>query len=65
MLDQAETPGGAAGNAGLTAVSPPPAWPGFRSLAVTAVDRESDSVISVHLADPGGTTLPPPGPGSS
>jgi ferredoxin-NADP reductase/MOSC domain-containing protein YiiM len=63
VADQAGTPGGARGNAGLTAVSPPPAWPGFRSLVVTAVDRETDSVISVHLADPGGTTLPPPGPG--
>jgi ferredoxin-NADP reductase/MOSC domain-containing protein YiiM len=63
MAAQAEAPGEAAGNAGLTAVSPPPAWPGFRSLVVTAVDRETDSVISVHLADPGGTTLPPPGPG--
>ena len=63
IADQAEAPGGAAGNAGLAAVSPPPAWPGFRSLAVTAVDRESDSVISVHLADPAGTALPPPLPG--
>ena len=63
VADQAGAPCGARGNAGLTAVSPPPAWPGFRSLVVTAVDRETDSVISVHLADPGGTTLPPPGPG--
>jgi Flavodoxin reductases (ferredoxin-NADPH reductases) family 1 len=63
VADQAGTPGGAGGNAGLAAVSPPPAWPGFRSLLVTAVNRESDSVISVHLADPGGTALPPPGPG--
>ncbi len=63
MADQAETPGEAAGNAGLTAVSPPPAWPGFRPLAVTAVNRESDSVVSVQLADPGGTALPAPGPG--
>ena len=62
MADQAET-SGAAGNAGLTAVSPPPAWPGFRPLAVTAVNRESDSVVSVHLADPGGTALPAPAPG--
>ena len=60
---QAEAPAGAAGNAGLAAVSPPPAWPGFRSLAVTSVDRESDSVISVRLADPAGTALPPPLPG--
>ena len=69
MASQAEAPGGTAGtglalgNAGLTAVSPPPAWPGFRPLTVTAVDRESDSVISVHLADPGGTALPSPRPG--
>ena len=63
MADQAEAPGGAAGNAGLTAVSPPPAWPGFRPLAVTAVNRESDSVVSVRLADPSGTALPSPQPG--
>ncbi len=70
MTDQAGAPGGTAGaaglpagNAGLTAVSPPPAWPGFRPLTVTEVDRESDSVVSVHLADPGGTALPSPRPG--
>src|SRR3954466_9283344 len=43
-------PGG--GNAGLTVTSPPPAWPGFRPLAVTAITRESDSVISIRLEDP-------------
>ena len=32
------------GNAGLAATSPPPAWPGFRPLTVTGIDRESDSV---------------------
>jgi ferredoxin-NADP reductase/MOSC domain-containing protein YiiM len=63
LLDQPDSPGGAAGNAGLTAASPPPAWPGFRPLAVTAVERETDSVISVHLADPGGTAVPPARPG--
>jgi ferredoxin-NADP reductase/MOSC domain-containing protein YiiM len=63
MTEQADAPGGATGNAGLAAVSPPPAWPGFRPLAVTAIDRESDSVVSVHLADPGGAALPPPAPG--
>jgi ferredoxin-NADP reductase/MOSC domain-containing protein YiiM len=63
ILDQAEPPGGAAGNAGLAAVSPPPAWPGFRPLTVTAVDRESDSVVSVHLADPGGGAVPSALPG--
>jgi len=62
IADQAAVPG-AVGNAGLTAASPPPAWPGFRPLAVTAVERESDSVISVHLADPDGTALPAALPG--
>ena len=59
MLGQAEAPGGAEGNAGLTAVSPPPAWPGFRPLAVTATERESESVVSVYLADPAGAAVPP------
>jgi ferredoxin-NADP reductase/MOSC domain-containing protein YiiM len=63
LLDQPDSPVGAAGNAGLTAASPPPAWPGFRPLAVTAIERETDSVISVHLADPGGTAVPPARPG--
>ena len=59
---QAEAPGGA-GNAGLAAVSPPPAWLGFRTLAVTAVTRESNAVTSLSLADPAGVALPPPQPG--
>ncbi|MGO9052382.1 MAG: MOSC domain-containing protein [Streptosporangiaceae bacterium] len=63
LAEEAEAPAGAAGNAGLTAVSPPPAWPGFRPLAVTSVNQESDSVVSVHLADPGGAALPHPEPG--
>jgi ferredoxin-NADP reductase/MOSC domain-containing protein YiiM len=59
LLDQSA----AAGNAGLTAVSPPPAWPGFRPLAVTALERESTSVVSVYLTDPGGRAVPPALPG--
>src|SRR5580692_6779870 len=51
MLGQA---GPASGNAGLAEASPPPAWPGFRSLTVTGISPESESVISLHLADPGG-----------
>ena len=51
------------GNAGLIAASPPPAWPGFRRLAVTGIDRESDAVISIRLADPAGAELPPARPG--
>jgi len=60
MLDQ---PGAGTGNAGLAEASPPPAWPGFRSLAVTEIGRESETVISVHLADPGGQSVPAALPG--
>ena len=56
-----EEPG--SGNAGLGAASPPPAWPGFRPLAVTAIARESDSAISIRLEDPAGTALPAARPG--
>ena len=53
----------AAGNAGLAAVSPPPAWRGFKKLAVTSVSRESDSVVSIGLSDPDGNAVPPALPG--
>jgi ferredoxin-NADP reductase/MOSC domain-containing protein YiiM len=52
-----------AGNAGLAVTSPPPAWPGFRRLTVAGIDRESDSVISIRLEDPGGVALPAARPG--
>jgi ferredoxin-NADP reductase/MOSC domain-containing protein YiiM/ferredoxin len=51
------------GNAGLAVTSPAPAWVGFRQLSVTEVERESDSVISIRLEDPGGTPLPAARPG--
>jgi ferredoxin-NADP reductase/MOSC domain-containing protein YiiM/ferredoxin len=51
------------GNAGLTAASPPPAWPGFRRLNVTGIDRESESVISIQLEDADRARLPPARPG--
>jgi ferredoxin-NADP reductase/MOSC domain-containing protein YiiM len=60
MLDQS---GPGTGNAGLTEASPPPAWPGFRSLAVTGISRESETVISLQLADPGGGSVPAALPG--
>jgi len=63
MLGLPATSRAAGGNPGLAAVSPPPAWPGFRPLSVTAMDRESNSVISVQLADPGGTPVPAAQPG--
>jgi ferredoxin-NADP reductase/MOSC domain-containing protein YiiM/ferredoxin len=59
LLD--EEPG--SGNAGLAVTSPPPAWPGFRSLTVTALSRESDSVISIRFEDPDGAALPAARPG--
>ena len=56
-----EEPG--TGNAGLAVTSPPPAWPGFRALTVTAVTRETESVISIRLEDPEGALLPAALPG--
>jgi ferredoxin-NADP reductase/MOSC domain-containing protein YiiM len=54
-------PGG--GNTGLALTSPPPAWPGFRRLTVAGIERESDSVISIRLEEPGGPALPAARPG--
>lgn len=51
------------GNAGLITTSPPPAWAGFRQLKVTGIERETSSVISIRLEDPGGAPLPPARPG--
>ena len=51
------------GNAGLTTAGPPPAWTGFRSLAVTDIEHESEQVVSIRLEDPDGSALPPPSPG--
>jgi ferredoxin-NADP reductase/MOSC domain-containing protein YiiM/ferredoxin len=51
------------GNAGLAVTSPPPAWPGFRPLTVTAITRECDSVISIRLEDPERAPLPAARPG--
>jgi ferredoxin-NADP reductase/MOSC domain-containing protein YiiM/ferredoxin len=51
------------GNAGLAVTSPPPAWLGFRQLTVTAITRESDSVISIRVEDPKHTPLPAARPG--
>jgi ferredoxin-NADP reductase/MOSC domain-containing protein YiiM len=53
----------ASGNAGLAVTSPPPAWPGFRPLTVTAITRECDSVISIRLEDPERAPLPVARPG--
>ena len=51
------------GNAGLTSASPPPAWPGFRELAVTKIEPQSDAVISIRFEDPQDAPLPAARPG--
>ena len=55
------------GNTGLTAAaaSPPPAWPGFRSLQVINIQTESRDVFSLSLASPDGAALPSWLPGQS
>src|SRR5258708_1767399 len=47
----------------LTEGRPPPAWPGFRPLAVIATGPESGTVTSFHLAAPGGGSVPAALPG--
>jgi ferredoxin-NADP reductase/MOSC domain-containing protein YiiM len=55
-------PGG--GNAGLApAAAAHPAQPGFRTLAVTAIERESADVLSLTLRSPDGRSLPAALPG--
>jgi ferredoxin-NADP reductase/MOSC domain-containing protein YiiM len=52
------------GNAGLAPSStPPPAWPGFRSLRVAAVQRECVDVLSFLLESEDRSRLPAPLPG--
>ena len=66
LLEQAEGGGATSGgNTGLTAAagSPPPAWPGFRPLRITGVERESSTVTSLRLAAIDGVPLPAPLPG--
>ena len=53
-----------AGNPGLKAsTGPPPAWPGFRSMHVTRIDRETANVLSFFLETPDGASLPAGLPG--
>ena len=57
-LLQEGTKGLAMGNPGLVPSSgPPPAWPGFRPLRVTRIERESDSVTSLVLVAADGRPL--------
>jgi ferredoxin-NADP reductase/MOSC domain-containing protein YiiM len=50
LLEQETRGATAAGNSGLAPSSaPPPAWPGFRAMTVSRIERESASVISLVL----------------
>ncbi|MBO0800319.1 MAG: MOSC domain-containing protein, partial [Blastocatellia bacterium] len=63
-LLQSQTTATVSGNSGLApAAAAYPAAPGFRSLAVTAIDNESADVISLTLQSPDGQPLPMALPG--
>jgi ferredoxin-NADP reductase/MOSC domain-containing protein YiiM len=58
MLEQAGRGRAGGGNAGLTTIAPPPAWPGFRAFRVAEVKDESASVRSIVLERDGDWDLP-------
>ena len=57
LLQQGPNEGQAKGNPGLSVVSPPPAWAGFRPMRVSRIDRESVSVFSLVLVPADGKPL--------
>ena len=64
ILQQQEQTGSATGNPGLGPPSePPPAWPGFRPMRVSGINRESNSVLSLVLEAADGKPLRPALPG--
>ena len=63
-LVQSHASGAGSGNAGLApAAASHPAAPGFRPLAVTAIDQESADVLSLLMRHPDGQPLLPALPG--
>ena len=63
LLQQGPSEAQAKGNPGLSVVSPPPAWTGFRPMRVARIDRESNSVFSLVLVPADGEPLPAALPG--
>jgi ferredoxin-NADP reductase/MOSC domain-containing protein YiiM len=57
LLQQGPNEGQAKGNPGLSVVSPPPAWEGFRPMRVSRIDQESVSVFSLVLVPADGKPL--------
>src|SRR5215475_1025044 len=63
-LLRSQAAGAASGNAGLAPTAAAhPAAPGFRPLAVTAIDQESTDVLSLTMQNPDGQPLPKARPG--
>jgi ferredoxin-NADP reductase/MOSC domain-containing protein YiiM len=63
-LAQSQTTAAGRGNAGLTpAAAAHPATPGFRPLAVSAIDQESEDVVSLTMQSQDGQPLPTALPG--
>jgi ferredoxin-NADP reductase/MOSC domain-containing protein YiiM len=63
LLQQGLREGQAMGNPGLSVVSPPPAWTGFRPMRVSRIDPQSASVFSLVLVSADGEPLPASLPG--
>jgi ferredoxin-NADP reductase/MOSC domain-containing protein YiiM len=63
LLEQQRSGASGGGNAGLTVLGAPPAWPGFRTLRVVAKRSESAAVLSLELEPDDGTSLAQPLPG--
>src|SRR5271154_3292591 len=64
ILEEGAGGGSVTGNAGLAPESgPPPAWPGFRPLKVSRIEKESVSVLSLWLVPADGQALVPALPG--
>jgi MOSC domain-containing protein YiiM/ferredoxin-NADP reductase len=57
LLQQGPDEAQAKGNPGLSVVSPPPAWTGFRPMRVSRIDQESNSVFSLILVPADGEPL--------
>lgn len=63
-LLKGQAAGNASGNAGLAPASAAhPVAPGFRPLAITAIEQESADVLSLTMRDPDGRKLPSALPG--
>ena len=63
LLEQQRDDATGGGNAGLVALGPPPAWPGFRPMRVVAKRSETATVLSVELEVDDGAPLPHALPG--